>query len=151
MSTIVDALTWSGSGATLSLFALFAVPPSPGVFGPESTDRRIRIYALDDEEGSVPGRSLIEYDFQFGAIPGDLREVLASLLDTARKAGAVVAWFGFEGSFNFGHLLTCDVASQVYALVDSEGAAVATDEDLPSAAWCARVVRAGRRARSELP
>jgi hypothetical protein len=63
-------------------------------------------------------------------------------------AGAELAWFGFEGSFNYEHLLTPDIARQIYAVVDSIGAATSLEDgsrDLPE--WHERV----GRARAQLP
>ena len=146
MGTIVDAITWSGSGATLSLFAVYPQTPphvDPGALGlPEF---HAQTYLLDDEAGLLGGGSLVEYDFHFASVPADLRKCLRTLLDWARASGAIVTWFGFEGSFHFEHLLTEDVANQVYALADNEGIALAEDQDLESVTWRERVVRAGGR------
>jgi len=60
-----------------------------------------------------------------------------------------VAWFAFEGSFNFFHLLTGDIANQVYAVMDSEGWAIVSVATLSSEAWQERVVRADERVRSD--
>lgn len=55
----------------------------------------------------------------------------------------MVAWAAFEGSFSFDHLLTADIANQVYAVADTRGAAVAVDDQArASAAWADRVARA---------
>lgn len=148
MASIEKALTWSGSGAELLLFAVFAEPPPPDLFTEvTSTEVVVRRYALDDEGGVLTGRTLFEFDFVLKSVPRSLGEMLVGLLGRARGAGAVVAWFGFEGSFDFNHVLTGDVAHLAYALTDSEGTSVATDADLDSPMWRARVVRAGERAR----
>jgi hypothetical protein len=147
MSTIADALTWDGSKATLSLF----------VVGPQTLEAgepdlqglpafRLRRYLLDDVLGVLPGGALVEYDFLFEVLPRDLCGCLEMLLTWAMSSGAVVAWFGFEGSFHFDHLLSADIADQVYAVADEEGISLAGDADLPSMAWRQRVVSAGRRA-----
>ena len=59
-----------------------------------------------------------------------------------------MAWFGFEGSFDFRYLLTAEISNQIYAVIDSEGVAIASDSMLSSNAWQGRVVRAGKRARN---
>ena len=58
-----------------------------------------------------------------------------------------MAWFGFEGAFDFGCLLSAEIANQIYAVIDSEGVALASDSTLSSKVWAERIVRAGERAR----
>ncbi len=146
MGTIEDALTWSGAGATLSLFAVYGDEPPPGdLTSLGLPEFRLRRYVLDDDTRVLGGGSVVEYDLHFERLPSNLRECLGILLGWARFSGAVVAWFGFEGSFHFEHLLTGDIANQIYALADAEGVAHADDRDLTSASWRDRVVRAGGR------
>ncbi len=151
MGTIADALAWSGSGATLSMFvvskssslldlAALSLEPAPAP---------ARTYTLDDEENVLSGRRVVEYDLAFSEVPSNLDALLTRCLHAARASGADAAWFGFEGSFDFGHLLTAEIANQIYAVMDSEGVAVASDATLSTKAWVERVVRAGERARGE--
>ena len=107
-------------------------------------------YVLDDEDNVLPGCRVIEYDFVYAKLPSNLEALLTRCLHAAQDAGAKVAWFGFEGSFNFGFLLTRAIAYQIYAVLDSEGVSLATDATLSSTAWAERVVRAGERLRREL-
>lgn len=150
MGVIADALAWRGSSATLSMFVVsesrsllettsMQLEPAPS---------RTRTYVLDNEEGVLSGRHVVEYDLQFAEVPPNLDELLARCLRAARSSGADVAWFGFEGSFDYHHLLSADVANQVYAVADSEGVAIASDSTLSSAEWVKRVVRAGKRIRA---
>lgn len=151
MGTIADALAWSGSGATLSMFvvskgrllldlAALSLEPAP---------IRTKTYALDDEDNVLSGRSVVEYDLVYAAVPPNLDVLLPRCLHDARASGADVAWFGFEGSFDFGCLLNSDIANQIYGVIDSEGVMLATDATLSSAAWVQRIVRAGKRARGD--
>ena len=55
---------------------------------------------------------------------------VSGALRRAIECGAVVAWFGFEGSFDFDHLLTEGISAQVYAFAGSSEVAVSTDEVL---------------------
>ena len=64
------------------------------------------------------------------SLPADLESVITAWLGASIKAGAAVAWFAFEGSFDFGHILTADVASQVYAVGDERGYELALDADV---------------------
>ena len=150
MGPIANALTWSGSGATLSMFVV-----SKGrsllelVLSLEPAPIRTRMYTLDDEDNVLSGQSVFEYDFVFTEVPSNLDAVLTQCLRAARAAGAEVAWFGFEGSFDFGCLLTEETANQTYAVADSEGMALASDATLSSKVWQERVVRAGEQARGD--
>ncbi len=150
MGTIADALEWSGSGATLSMFVVSNVPLllEPAKFLLEPPPIRTRVYVLDDDDGVLPGRGVVEYDFCYTRVPRNLETLLTRSLHAARAAGADVAWFGFEGSFHFGHLLSPDIASQIYAIGDAEGLALATDASLSSNEWRDRIARAGERVRS---
>lgn len=149
MSTIADAVAWSGSGTTLSLFAIYSnVPPTGELTSLALPEFRLRRYVLEDEAWLLGGRWVVEYDFHFGSLPSNLPQRLEALLQWARSGGAVVAWFGFEGSFHFEHVLTVDVANQIYAIADSEGIEIAEDQDIQSTSWQARVARAGAHARA---
>lgn len=151
MGTIADALAWSGSGATLSMFVVSQGSSllDPAALSLESTPTQTRTYILDDEDNVLSGRRVVEYDFVFAEVPSNIDSLLTRCLHAARASGAEVAWFGFEGSFDFGCLLTAEIANQIYAVMDSEGVALASDATLSSKAWQERIVRAGKRARSD--
>jgi hypothetical protein len=147
MRTIREALAWSGSRITLSLFTVIA---SHGVsrlsaalekLGPKS----VGVYELEDEVGVLGGRSLYEFDLVYDQLPDDLESCLRGALRKAIECGADIAWFGFEGSFDFEHLLTEDISSQVYAFADRSEVAVATDQVLETEAWTHRVAAARAR------
>lgn len=149
MGTITNAISWSGSGVTLSMFVVSECDASldPATMSLEPAPTRTRTYILEDEDNVLPGRLVTEYDLCFNEVPPSLDALLARCLDAARAAGARVAWFGFEGSFDFGFLLVAEVANLIYAVVDSEGMAIASDLTLSTQTWTERVVRAGERAR----
>lgn len=151
MATIADALAWSGSGATLSMFVVSKgrFPLDLAALSLESAPIRTRTYVLDDEGNVLSGRSVVEYDLVYAEVPPNLEVLLPRCLHAARASGAEVAWFGFEGSFDFGCLLSSEIANQIYAVIDSEGVALASDATLSSTAWVERIVRAGERARGD--
>ena len=148
MGTVTDALLWSGSGATLSLFLITKseVVPRLELSWKEHRPTRIRTYSLEDAAGVLGGRRAIEYDAMFDQLPPDLDRYLSSCLYEAMSYGAEAAWFGFEGSFDFEYLLAPEIATQIYALADSAGVAIAVEGDvLGSDAWRERVVGARNR------
>jgi hypothetical protein len=146
MSTIEDALTWSGSGLTLSMFLVHQSPVTECAMSHGSNrPKRVRRYELEDLDGVLRGRRVLEWDADFERMPARLDEYLTACLQEAREAGAEIAWFGFEGSFDFKFLLAGDIASQIYAVADDEGVSIATDAILRSDAWKSRVLRARQR------
>jgi len=67
--------------------------------------------------------------------------VVLAWLDAALVAGADVAWFAFEGSFDLDHVLTADVASQVFAMGSQRSIELAFDDRTRLATgWAAKVV-----------
>jgi hypothetical protein len=148
MRTVTDALLWSGSGATLSLFLITKseLVPRLELSWKEYRPTRVRTYSLEDAAGLLGGRRVIEYDAVFDTLPPDLDRYLTSCLCEAMSHGAEAAWFGFEGSFDFEYLLAPEIAPQIYALADSAGVAVAVEGDvLGSDAWRERVGEARNR------
>jgi hypothetical protein len=72
-----------------------------------------------------------EYDFDFDTLPVNLTSQPEACLSTAcRNLGSVV-WLAFEGSFHFDHLLTDDVAYQVYGLCAHGDVPLVVVEDEP--------------------
>jgi hypothetical protein len=144
MSLFTDAVSWSGRGVTLSLFAVFA-PDCPA---PELEHVRgqvpaasVRTYLLEDLDKRLGGLRCYEYDLVFDAVPPDPDALVAAWLRSALDAGAEVAWFAFEGSFDFDHILTADVASQVFAVGSGAGIELAIEDAVrTAAAWATRVV-----------
>lgn len=150
MGTIADALAWSGTDATLSMFVVSKgrLLLDPATLVLEPVPIRTGTYALEDVDHVLRDRSVVEYDLVFAEVPPDLDVLVTRCLRAARDSGAEVAWFGFEGSFHFDHLLKPEIANQIYAVMDAEGVALASNATLSSKAWADRVVRAGERARA---
>lgn len=146
MGIIRDAIKWSGSGATLSMFVITSSeePPPLDLVDDACRPAHVRTYALEDAAAVLRGRHMFEYDAEFSDVPRDLAAYVESCLRKARKYGAVAAWFGFEGSFDFEHLLAPEIASQVYAVADADGVMVASDDDIKSEEWRARIAAARR-------
>jgi hypothetical protein len=143
VSRLTDALSWSGRDVTLIIFALWR--SDPGVVHPpdgaHTSPTRVRTYHMDDpDQYSIPLRCR-EYDLVFNQLPGDIPEIVTSWLAAMLRSGAEVAWFAFEGSFDFKHLLTADIANQVFAVADSAGISLAlSDEYRESMTWADSVV-----------
>jgi len=145
MGTVTDALSWSGSGATLSLFVVADRQPAPPLelSWREFQPTQVRTYNLDDTAALLGERYVFEYDATFGALPAPLSGYLDACLREAMHHGAEVAWFGFEGSFDFAYLLAPQIAPQIYGLADSQGVELALEDDvLMSEAWRTRVAEA---------
>lgn len=147
MGVVSDGLMWPGSYAMLSLYAVFAGSSTfdPKAIPLEPQPRKVSSFELEDETGALPGRRVFVYDFVYPQVPEPLAHVLEACLTAARNAGAEVAWFAFEAAFHFEDVLTASVANQVYAVVDSEGVAIATDTTLLSAEWAEHLARVRER------
>jgi hypothetical protein len=129
MNRLGAALCWSGSTATVSMFVVTtqSAPPAldPAVFGESA---RVDIFELVDERGSLKGKRVYEYDVVWVELPLDLEARLRSGLDWALQLGASIAWYGFEGSFDFDYLLHPSVADQVYGVAAGEAVRLALDD-----------------------
>jgi hypothetical protein len=123
MTRVLEAIGWSGSGVTLSLFCVYEVLPTPDWDASvgSTVPRRRRMMVLEDEAGVLAPRALVTYDLEFAAAPSDLARYLREILKRVIDAGARVAWFGFEGSFDYQQLLTGEIADQIYAVATSAG------------------------------
>ena len=147
MPSLEEMIAWSGSGAVLSLFVVvspaveLAPPMAVAGYVPSGVTR----YEMD-AVGGMAGFRIFEYDAHFDVVPGRLSAYLAACLDSALDCGALVAWFGFEGSFHFDHLLTPDIAAQIYGVADSSGIGLVTDAaQLTDDGWARRVAAARQR------
>ncbi len=143
MTTLNQALTWSGSGAELIVFAVWPQEPPPGARDlavGSALPLRVRAYDLEAPDGTISG-NVQEIDLRFDDVPDDLEQIVTGALHRLVGAGATVAWFGFEASFGFDHLLCEHVAPQVYAVADSTRTALALDDGRRrSPAWATEVV-----------
>lgn len=124
-----EAVSWSGVETTLSLFIVWPSADRPllepeGVSLPDS----VQSFDLEDVDAHLAGRALQEIDLVYGAFPADVGAIVDRWLSAAIAGGAELAWFAFEGSFDFEHLLTEDVADQIYGVADRAGVTVAVDD-----------------------
>lgn len=130
MDRLRSAVAWSGTDVTLSMFV---VSRHPAVTLPEpvgtARPHHVRTYELEDEDDVLGGRGVHEYDLVWQDIPAGLHQIVTAWLVAALEHGAVVAWFGFEGSFDFDHLLHPDIAGQIYAVAVGESVKLALDDE----------------------
>lgn len=138
---------WSGSGVTLSMFLVLrsGVVPELELSFANCRPRDVSTYDLEDVANVLSGRRVLEYDARFDEVPADLEGYLYFCLCEAMMHCAEVAWFGFEGSFDFEFLLSPEIAPQIYAIADVEGIAIATDDRLSSTSWEELIVHARQR------
>lgn len=103
-----------------------AIPPfdSPDLQGPD----HLRTYELEDEAGILRGRHAYEYDLIWKKFPPGVDQLVTHSLLSALREGAIIAWFGFEASFDFEHLLHPEIASQVYAVAAGDAVRLALDD-----------------------
>ena len=146
-----DAVSWSGTDVTLILFVGWesghgpALPPAESGTAPGA----YRTHPLEDLDHRLPDTELYEYDLVFDRLPTDLSTVVTAWLTAVRDGGSKVAWFAFEGSFDFEHLLTADIAPQVFGIADPSGVQLALEDDRrQSSEWVSVVERAGGVLRS---
>lgn len=130
MTRLTDAIAWSGRDVTFSLFVAFPSRTTQLVPAPAQIPaaQLIKHYDLEDVDHHLRGRSCCEYDLIYDEVPPDLESIVVSWISTALSAGADFAWFGFEGSFDFEHILTSDVANQLFAVGIPEGIQLAIDD-----------------------
>lgn len=147
MNDLASALQWTGGDRTE--ITVFVVTTAPGVAGtfdfPPAPHGAPDVFAfpIEDELGVLPGRDIGSYDVAFDGLPDDLAGYIAACLRAAVTEETVLAWCGFEGSFDLRHLLTPDVAPLIYGLVvpGEEPVVATTDDELASPEWRERVRR----------
>lgn len=147
MPRLDEMIAWSGSGAVLSLFMVVASTEDhePTMSAAGYVPNKVTGYEMESV-GSTPGFRIFEYDAHFDVVPEHLSAYLAACLDQALECGALVAWFGFEGSFHFDHILTPDITEQIYGVADSSGIALITEAvQLTNGGWGRRVATAWGR------
>jgi hypothetical protein len=115
------------------MFVLTATATAPQLDFPErSLPPRLRSYELEDDLGVVRGRHIYEYDLVWDEPPASVEEVVVDALAAALAKGAEIAWFGFEGSFDFEYFLDPAVSSQIYAVATKEDVRLALDDAIRS-------------------
>jgi hypothetical protein len=149
MGGVSDAIQWTGTSAIVSLFVVSRSAATPRVTMAHrtTTPSHLRSYQLIDEEVTLADQYIHEFDAEFDDVPTNLESYLHDCIAEALQAGGRVAWLGFEGSFDFHHLLTDDIATEIYGVGDVDGVAVVlSDDQIRSRDWLDRV----RSARSRL-
>ncbi|WP_454854072.1 hypothetical protein [Promicromonospora soli] len=116
---------------TLILFAAYTGVARPSIQHPTSVPSpdEVRTYHLEDPERRLKDIECYEHDLIFERLPQDLEEIVSAWLEAVLEAGAKIAWFGFEGSFDFEHILTADVANQVFAAGTARRVEFALEDD----------------------
>lgn len=150
MNRLLAALAWSGRDTMLSLFVLFPRDEPTSLSRPVgvSSPTTVRTYALEDLDARMPSVTCVEYDLTYSDPPPDLALVVRCWLQAAISAGALVAWFAFEGSFDFKHVLTPEIADQVYAVATPDGNQLAlADEHREGPDWVASLEAVRRHSR----
>lgn len=124
------ALAWSGSDATMSMFVITSAAEIPEL-NPEGVPAAdlVRTYELEDEGGVLRGRHVHECDLVWRQLPERIADIVEAWLVSALAHGVVIAWFGLEGSFDFRHILSSDIASQVYAVAAGEAVRLALEDE----------------------
>lgn len=132
MTKLLAALSWSGRDAMLSLFVAFPRNGATHLVAPDGVSQpgSVRTYDLEDSDERLPALSFVEFDLTYNDPPPDLDLVVHGWLQAAMSAGASLAWFAFEGSFDFEHLLTPDIADQIYAVATPDDEALALVDEL---------------------
>lgn len=144
MNDVLDALYWNGSEAMISLYLLTDRDSPPELdFSTEScSPDEVRPFTLEDEDGVIGQLNLFTYDLVFTVLPPEAPAYLDEVLRRASEAGRM-AWLGFEGHFHFDHLMTDDVASQIYGVCRNGGTphVVLDQRELVDAAWIETIRR----------
>lgn len=143
MARFAEAVAWTGTEST---FNIFVVGDADAVTVPEGLTQpdQVSVYPLEQDDEPDPAWSPCrEYDLAYDELPADAESVVRATLSGAVASGARLAWAAFEGSFSFDHLLTSDVATQVYGVADASGVQLALDDDVrASGVWAERLARA---------
>ncbi|MFE2872137.1 hypothetical protein [Embleya sp. NPDC059259] len=122
MNELEQALRWDGVDAMVSLFAVHprTAPAVAGPLVPDPAPVAVGVHVLHDADAVLPGLVVVECDLTYERLPADLAALLTGILEQACADGAVLAWLGFEGSFHFEHLLTADIADQIYGVCSND-------------------------------
>lgn len=147
-SRLIEALSWNIKTVELCLFV--ATPADNTVAAPHGSGKapeKILAYTLEDPYVPLPGLWVDEYDLIYSTVPDDIDAIVRNWLAAAIDRGAVLAWFVSEGSFHFQHILTADIARQVYGATDQVAAELALGDDhRRSPQWAATITQMKDRA-----
>jgi hypothetical protein len=134
LSRVLDAIHWDGTTPMVSLFLVTSAEEAPDLTTAWGVDapRQARAYRLEDDRPSATLPIVHEYDFEFETLPAGLEHDLKSCLHAACQRAGSVAWLAFEGSFHFDHILTTDVADQIYGICAFGDSALVVLDDAPT-------------------
>ncbi|MGO1003637.1 hypothetical protein [Lysobacter sp. CA196] len=145
MTRVAEALSWSGVDIAIGMYCVYM---SCNQEGGEGEKRRLLSessakFRLEDECGILKGREVVHYEIKLQQFPDSLAGYLNRCIEWAFADGASFVWFAFEGSFDFEHILTEDVANQIYCICGEDGnTAMALEDDvLLSTEWAAVVAK----------
>lgn len=133
LSEVQEAIAWSGS-ATVLVFVIGAGDtPLPReafhVAGLVPDD--FLPFPLESAPEPLERLGVVSYDLTFEDTALDLRDYTRACLERVCADGPAVAWAAYEGSFHYDHILTPDVAEQVYGYcVSGAGPVVEWDGDV---------------------
>ncbi|GIJ25060.1 hypothetical protein Vqi01_02220 [Micromonospora qiuiae] len=135
VSRVLDAICWDGTAPVVSLFVIPAVQEAPdfAMAWGDDVPRRTKTYCLEDDRPEPNLPPVCEYDFEFETMPVGLQQHLESCLRMACERAGSVAWFAFEGSFHFDHILTESVADQIYGICATGDSPLVVLDDEPDA------------------
>lgn len=123
----------------VSIFAITepSTQPEIGFSTDDSIPKKVRVFHLEDEDGTLGGLRVIEYDLTFSEIPPHTTDYLKEVLRRVCSQGAYLAWLGLEGSFHYDHLLADDISYQIYGVCSNreEPTVLLDEEDLLSLSW----------------
>ncbi len=134
MTRVLDALRWDGITPVVSMFVVSPSQVTADLAGMWHVDelQSLETYRLEDDRQGTNSTPVHEYDFQLATLPADLQQRLENCLRAACEIPGSVAWLAFEGSFHFDHLLTEDVAGQIYGVCASGESPVVVLDDEPA-------------------
>ena len=141
MGRVINALNWDGVYTTIGLYSAFPTEYSPkGIdFSYQGISPRkvVHPYLLEDEDNVLNGNILVLFEMQLNVVPDDLEGYLRQCLSKVAIEGAQFSWLAFDGSFDFEHIFTKDIADQIYGFqFGSESPMVVlSDEQLRSDDW----------------
>lgn len=132
MKRLKNALAWNGTNVTMSMFIISPDREPPPLALGSLIPRTVKTYELSDEDNVVGSHNLFEYDLIWDELPEPIEGIVTTAIKDAIRKGAILAWFGFEGSFDFHYILHPEIARQVYAVANPESVWLAIDDDVRS-------------------
>lgn len=142
MDGLRAGLMWLGTEAMLSLFVVRGPADLESAVAAASAPQpdTVRQYEMMPGGTSSTVGEVREYDLRFKKLPSELVVLVTAWLESAISGGGEVAWFGFEGSFDYEHLLSDDIAGSVFAVGSRSGIYLALDDDFRSSSeWTDRL------------